>query len=138
MFLFLFSRTLPRIHSHKSASLPARGKDTDSPPVLDVLRVLPEDLATQITRMDFPVFKCVPMFNDYPKLWGSNSNNKIKLALSIAIYSHYDLENDKLVIAVFATYIVWKLMCICRCKFHILFLLLQINHTGRTHVLWMD
>lgn len=52
-------RTLPRIHSHKSASLPARGKDTDSPPVLDVLRVLPEDLATQITRMDFPVFKSI-------------------------------------------------------------------------------
>ncbi|MPC40010.1 Ras-specific guanine nucleotide-releasing factor RalGPS1 [Portunus trituberculatus] len=51
--------TLPRIHSHKSASLPARGKDTESPPVLDVLRVLPEDLATQITRMDFPVFKSI-------------------------------------------------------------------------------
>lgn len=52
-------RTLPRIHSHKSASLPARGKDADMPPVLDLLRVAPEDLATQITRMDFPVFKCV-------------------------------------------------------------------------------
>ncbi|KAK7081627.1 RasGEF, partial [Halocaridina rubra] len=51
--------TLPRIHSHKSASLPARGKDTDSPPVLDLLRVLPEDLATQITRMDFPIFKSI-------------------------------------------------------------------------------
>lgn len=52
-------RTLPRIHSHKSASLPARGKDADMPPVLDLLRVAPEDLATQITRMDFPVFKYV-------------------------------------------------------------------------------
>ncbi|XP_042230683.1 ras-specific guanine nucleotide-releasing factor RalGPS2-like [Homarus americanus] len=51
--------TLPRIHSHKSASLPARGKDTDNPPVLDLLRVVPEDLATQITRMDFPVFKSI-------------------------------------------------------------------------------
>ncbi|XP_068221225.1 ras-specific guanine nucleotide-releasing factor RalGPS1-like isoform X1 [Palaemon carinicauda] len=51
--------TLPRIHSHKSASLPARGKDADTPPVLDLLRVVPEDLATQITRMDFPVFKAI-------------------------------------------------------------------------------
>ncbi|XP_071537509.1 ras-specific guanine nucleotide-releasing factor RalGPS1-like isoform X4 [Panulirus ornatus] len=51
--------TLPRIHSHKSASLPARGKDAENPPVLDLLRVAPEDLATQITRMDFPVFKSI-------------------------------------------------------------------------------
>ncbi|XP_069194858.1 ras-specific guanine nucleotide-releasing factor RalGPS1 isoform X5 [Procambarus clarkii] len=51
--------TLPRIHSHKSASLPARGKDSDNPPVLDLLRVVPEDLATQITRMDVPVFKSI-------------------------------------------------------------------------------
>lgn len=59
ILIYCFYRTLPRIHSHKSASLPARAKDTESPPVLDVLRVLPEDLATQITRMDFPVFKYV-------------------------------------------------------------------------------
>ena len=49
--------TLPRMHSHKSSSLPARSKDREVPPVLDVLRVSPEDLATQITRMDFPIFK---------------------------------------------------------------------------------
>ncbi|XP_076058431.1 ral GEF with PH domain and SH3 binding motif isoform X2 [Oratosquilla oratoria] len=51
--------TLPRVHSHKSASLPARSRDSDTTPVLDVLRVSPEDLATQITRMDFPVFKAI-------------------------------------------------------------------------------
>lgn len=77
--------TLPRIHSHKSASLPARGKDSDTPPVLDLLRVVPEDLATQITLMDFPVFKSIAP--EELTSCGWTKKNKLKSAPNIVEFT---------------------------------------------------
>ncbi|KAK4301105.1 hypothetical protein Pmani_026731 [Petrolisthes manimaculis] len=77
--------TLPRIHSHKSASLPARGRDADTPPVLDLLRVLPEDLATQITLMDFPVFKAISP--EELTSCGWTKKDKLKLAPNVVEFT---------------------------------------------------
>jgi len=77
--------TLPRMHNHKSMTLPAasRGhKDDDGgPPILDILRVSPEDLATQITRLDFPVFKAIEP--DELTCCGWTKKDKVKQAPNV-------------------------------------------------------
>ncbi|CAL4074019.1 unnamed protein product, partial [Meganyctiphanes norvegica] len=77
--------TLPRMHNQKGMTLPIAArtpKDIDGgPPILDLLRVSPEDLATQITRLDFPVFKAITP--DELTCCGWTKKDKLKLAPNV-------------------------------------------------------
>lgn len=76
--------TLPRSHGHKSMTLPAAGRginDDGGSLIHDMLRVSPEDLATQITLLDFPSFKAIKP--DELTCCGWTKKNKVKLAPNV-------------------------------------------------------